>query len=195
MSTSTTKLGKVLKPEDIKVSLYLEKLIVHFKAVATLEDQKIHNLGAKFLQMLTKLKVWFQQQQGKPHRPASEVKRPAATLEPSGPSELKREIPSRYTDNFDSLDDFSKAPTMNTTAWPNQFPPSKSYSDPNYSLQPPWNDMAFDFPMELDPNLFTHLIQADQTQSYQDSEMSNVGVFNQIDYLNGIPDFGSWPMQ
>lgn len=62
-------------------------------------------------------------------------------------------------------------------------------------MQPSWNDMAFDFPMDLDPNLLTHLIEADQTLNYQDSELSNGETFNQMEYLNNMPDFGNWPMQ
>lgn len=182
----------MLKPEDIKVPLYLEKLLVHLKAVATMDDHNTHVLGAKFLQILTKVKVWFQQQV-KPYPPAKEEPRLAAGFEPSRPAELKREDPSQFTEKFDFLTDFSKAPTMNTTAWPNQFQSSNGYSDPNYSMQPSWDDVAFDFPMDLDPNLFTHLIQADP--NYQDSETSNGQAFNQMDYLNNMPDFGSWPMQ
>lgn len=184
----------MINHEDIKVSLYLEKLLVHLKAVATLENQEMHTLGAKFLQILTKVRIWFQQQR-KPHRPANEEARPAADFEPSGPTDLKREDPSQYTDKFDFLTDFSKPPTMNAPAWPNQYQSSNGYSDPNYSSQPSWNDMAFDFPMELDPNLFTHLMQADQTQTYADGDTANVEAFNQMDYFNNVPDFGGWPVQ
>lgn len=194
ISTGTTELGKVIQPENIKVSLYLEKLLVHLKAVATLDSQDVHVLGAKFLQVLAKVKVWFQQQ-GMQHRTANEKAQSAATFEPSRSTIMKRENPSSYIDKSNFHTDFSKAPTMNTTMWPNQFQSSKGYFDPNYSVQPSWNDMAFDFPMDLDPNLFTNLMQADQAQSYQDSETSNVEAFNQMDYLNNMPDFGSWPMQ
>lgn len=85
---------------------------------------------------------------------------------------------------------------MNSTPWPNQFQQSPTgYSDPNYSVQPSWNDVAFDFPMDLDPNLFTHLIQADQNQNYHGNETSNVESLNQMGYLNNMPNYGSWPMQ
>ena len=194
IGTSTTELGKVLKNEDIKVSFYLDRLLVHLKAVAALDDQTVHTLGAKFVQILTKVKFWFQLQ-GKPNRPANEETRPAAGFEPSRPAEPKRECSPQYTDKFSFMTDFSKAPTMNATTWPNQYQSPNSYSDSNYSLQPSWNDVAFDFPMDLDPNLFTHLIQADQPQTYQDNEGSNAEAFNQMDYLNSMPDFGGWPMQ
>lgn len=184
----------MLKPEHIKVSLYLEKLLVHLRAVATLDDEHIHRLGFKFLEILTKVKVWFQQQ-GKPQNPTNGELRPTAGFEPPKAAELKREDPSQSADKFDFLTDFSKAPIMNSTAWPNQVQLPNGYSDPNYSLQPSWNDMAFDFPMDLDPNIFTHLIQADQIQNYHDSGMSNVEEFNQMDYLNNMPDFGNWPTQ
>lgn len=174
------------------MALYLEKLLVHLKAVATLDNQEIHTLGAKFLQILTKVKVWFQQQ-GKSHRPAKEETWP--TAESSRTMELKPEDPSQYTDKLNFLSDFSKAPTMNTAAGPNKFQSSNNNFDPDYSLQPSWNDAAFDFPMDLDPNLFTHLIQADQTRNHQGSETLNVEAFDQMDYLNNMPDFGSWPMQ
>lgn len=192
ISTSTTELGKVIPPEKIKVSLYLEKLLIHLKAVATLDGQDVHVLGAKFLQILTKVKVWFQQQE-KQHRTANERAQPAVAFELSRSSEPKRENPSQYIDKSSFLTDFSKAPAMNTTPWPNQFQPSKGYPNPDYSMQPFWNDMSFDIPMDLDPNLFT-LMQADHTQTYQDSETSNRDAFNQMDYFN-MPDFGSWPMQ
>ena len=194
ISTATTELGKVLKQEDIKVSFYLEKLLLHLKAVAVLDDSNLHTLGAKFLEILSKVKVWFQHQR-KPHRPANEEKRSAAGFEPSGRTETKEEGPSQHTDKFSFLTDFSKAPTMNTTTWPNHIQSPNSYSEPNYSLEPAWNDVAFDFPMDLDPNLFTHLIQADQVQDYQDTEGSNVEAFNQMDYFNNISSYGSWPMQ
>lgn len=194
ISTSTTELGKVIKPDDIKVSLYLEKLLVHLKAVTTLGGKNLHLLGARFLQILTKVKIWFQQQ-GKKQKPAKEQQRPAAGSETSRTTEMKREDPSQYTDRFNFLTDFSKAPTMNTTVWPNQFQSSNGYFDPNNSLQPSWDDMAFDFPMDLHPTLFTNLMEADQTQNYNDIENSNAEGFNQMDYLHNMPDFGSWPMQ
>ena len=184
----------MLKPEDIKVSLYLEKLLVHLKAVATIHDQAIHLLGDKFLQILTKVRIWFQKQENL-HRPANEVKRPAAGLEPSRAMDMKRDDPSQYTDEFSLFNDFSKAPTMNPTAWPNQSQSSNGFSDANFSSQPSWDDVAFDFPMDLDPNLFTHLMQADETQNHQYGEMLTGETFNQMDYLNNIPNFGSWPVQ
>lgn len=194
MSVATTELGNVLKQGDIKVSFYLEKLLPHLKAVAVLNDSTLHCLGAKFLEILSKVKVWFQHQ-GKPHRPVNEEKRSTAGFEPSGRTESKQGGPSQQTDKFSFLTDFSKAPTMNTTTLPNHFQSSNSYPDHNYSLEPAWNDVAFDFPMELDPNLFTHLLQADQIQDYQENEASNVEAFNQTDYFNNVPIYGSWPMQ
>ncbi len=156
-----------------------------------LEDRTTHTLGAKFFQILTKIKLWFQQQ-GKPPRAAKEETRSAAGFEPSRSLETKQEVPLQHTDKFSFLTDFSKAPTMNTTTWPTQFQPPPSYAEPNYALQPSWNDVAFDFPMDLDPNLFTHLIQADQNESYQDHDPSNVDAFNQMDF-NNMPNYGSWP--
>ena len=194
ISTSTTELGEVLRIEDLKVSFYLEKLLAHLSAVATLNDQETHTLADKFVQILTKVKAWFEQQ-GRPYSSANDGIRPPAGSGPSRSIQMKREDHPHYTDKFNLLTNFSKAPTMNTTVWPDQFQSSNDYSDPNYSLQPSWNDVAFDFPMDLDPNLFTHLIQADQTQNYQNSETSNVEAYNQIDYLNTMPDFGGWPMQ
>lgn len=195
ISTNTTKLGQALNPEDIKVSLYLEKLLVHLKAVATLDNQEIHTLGAKFLQILTKIKFWFQRQ-GKPNRPANEETWPVVNFEPPRPTELKQEDPLQYTDKANFLTDFSKAPTMNTTAWPDQSQSSMGYSDPSYFSQPSWDAMGpFDFPMDLDPDLFTHLIQDDQNLNYLDSGTSDGSAFNQMDYLNNMPDFSSWPMQ
>ena len=192
LSASSTPLQKVLKPEDIKVSLYLEKLLVHLKAVATLDNHNTHTLGAKFLQILTKVKVWFQKQR-KPDRPAKEETRTAPGFETSTTGEMRPENPSQYTEKFDFLSDFGKAPTADTTAWFNQ--PSTENFDPNYSMQPSWNDMAFDFPMDLDPSLITHLIQADQSANDQGGEPMNMEGFNQMDYLQNVPDFGSWPAQ
>lgn len=163
--------------------------------MATLDNQEIHTLGAKFLLILTKIKAWFQQQE-KLQKPANEETWPAATFEPPRATELKREDPSQYTDKSNFLTDFSKAPTMNTTAWPSQSQSTKGYSDSNYSLQPSWDSMApFDFPMDLDPDLFTHLLQEDQTQNYLDSSTADLEALNQMDYLNNMPDFSSWPMQ
>ena len=101
----------------------------------------------------------------------------------------------QYTDKLDFLSDFGKAPTTDTTAWFNQSQPSNENFDPNYSMQPSWNDMAFDFPMDLDPSLITHLIQADQTVDDQRGETWNTEGFNQMDYLHTMPDFSSWPAQ
>lgn len=109
--------------------------------------------------------------------------------------ETRPENPLQYTDKFDFLSDFGKAPTADTTAWFNQPQPSDENFDPNYSMQPSWNDMAFDFPMDLDPSLITHLIQADQTANDQGGETLNMEDFNQMDYLHNMPDFGRWPAQ
>ena len=193
-SASATELGKVLKPEDIKVALYLEKLLIHLKAVATLDNHNTHTLGAKFLQILTKVKVWFQKQ-GKPDRPAKEETRTASGFETSTSMETRPENPSQYTDKFNFPSNFGKAPTTDTTAWFNQPQPSNENFDSNYSMQPSWNDVAFDFPMDLDPSLITHLIQADQTENNQGGETLNMKGFNQMDYLHNMPDFGSWPAQ
>ena len=192
---STTKLGEALNPEDIKVSLYLEKLLVHLKAVAMLDNREIHNLGAKFLQILIKIKFWFQKQ-GQLNQPANEETWPVVNFEPSGPTELKREDPSLYTNKANYATDFSKAPTMNTTAWPDQLQLSEDYSDPKYSSQSSWDMMTpFDFPMDLDPDLLTHLIQDDPNLNYLDNGTLDGEVFNQMNFLNNMPDFNSWPMQ
>ena len=185
----------MLKHEDIKVSFYLDKLLVRLKAVAVADDKTMHIISAKFVAILTKVKVWFQHQ-GEPHRPAEEETRPAAGFEPPRSTEPKQECPPQYTDKINFLTDFSKAPIMNATTWPNQFQSPSGYTSPTYAVQPSWNDVAFDFPMDLDPNLFTHLIQADQTQNYQDHESSsNVEAFNQMGYLNNMPQYGHWPTQ
>lgn len=185
----------MLKPEDLKVSLYLEKLLVHLKAVATLDNREIHNLGAKFLHILIKITFWFRKQ-GQLNRPANEETWPVVNFEPPEPTQVKREDPSKYTEKANFATDFSKAPTMNTTAWPDQLQSSEGYSDPKYSLQPSSDMMApFDFPMDLDPDLLTHLIQDDQNMNYLDNGALDVEAFNQMDYFNNMPDFSSWPMQ
>lgn len=195
ISTSTTKLGEALKPEDIKVSLYLEKLLVHLKAVAMLDNREIHTLGAKFLQILIKLKFWFQQQ-GQMNRPTHDETWPVVNSEPSEPTESKEEDPLKYTDKAKFVTNFGAAPTMNTTAWPDHLQSSQGYSDPKYSVQPSWDMNApFDFPMDLDPDLLAHLIQDDQNLNYLDNGTLDLEAFNQMDYLNNMPDFGSWPMQ
>ena len=191
LSPNSTEFRKVLKPEDIKVALYLEKLLVHLKAVATLDNHHTHTLGAKFLLILTKVKVWFQKQM----KSANGETRMAPGFETSAPMETRSENSLQYTDKLDFLSDFGKAPTADTTAWFNQPQPSNENFDPNYSMQPSWNDMAFDFPMDLDPSLITHLIQADQTANDQGGETLNMDGFNQMDYLHNMPDFGSWPAQ
>ena len=192
ISTRTTELGKVLKQENIKVLYYLEKLLVHLKAVAALDDHDIHTLGSKFLQILTKVKAWFQQQ-GKPCRPVKEC---ALGSEYRGTTEPKREDTSQNAEKFSFLADYNESPTtLNTTSWSTQFQSLDSYPDPNFSTQPSWNDAAFDFPMDLDPSLFTHLIEADQTQTYQDNIPPNIEAYDQMNYINNMPDFGSWSMQ
>ena len=186
----------MLKLEDIKVSFYLEKLLIHLKAVARLDDQNLHTLSAKFLEILKKVKMWFHNQEKQ--RKVDKEPQPPAGFEPSKPPELKEDGPTQYpTDKFSFLTDFSKAPTMNaTTTWPtNQFQSLNGYTDPNYPMQPTWTDVAFDFPMDLDPNLFTHLMQADQTQSYQGNTENVDGFGNQMDYFNNMPNFGTWPTQ
>ena len=191
LSPNSTEFRKVLKPEDIKVALYLEKLLVHLKAVATLDNHNTHTLGAKFLLILTKVKVWFQKQM----KSANGETRTVPGFETSAPMETKPGNPLQYSDKLDFLSDFGKAPTSDTTAWFNQSQASNGNFDPNYSIQPSWNDMAFDFPMDLDPSLITHLIQADQTANDQGGEAVNMDGFNQMDYLHNMPDFGSWPAQ
>ena len=191
LSPSTTEFRKVLKPEDIKVALYLEKLLVHLKAVATLDNHNTHTLGAKFLQILTKVKVWFQKQMKTAHGET----RTAPGFETSTSMETTPENPLQYPDKLDFLSDFGKAPTTDTTTWFNQPQPSNENFDPNYSMQPSWNDMAFDFPMDLDPSLITHLIQADPTANDQGGETLNMDGYNQMDYLQNMPDYGSWSGQ
>ena len=155
----------------------------------------MHTLGAKFFQILTKVKAWFQQQ-GKPCGPVKEDTRQAAGSEFCRTMEPKQEHPSQNTDKFSFLADFNDSPTtMNTTTWSPQFQSTNGYSDSNFSTQPSWNDVAFDFPMDLDPSLFTHLIEADQTQTYQDNIPSNVEAYDQMNYTNNLSDFGSWSMQ
>lgn len=163
--------------------------------MATLDNQELHILGSKFLQILTKIKFWFHQQ-GNQNRPANEETWPVVNFEPPRLTELKREDPLQYTEKANSLTDFSKAPTMNTTAWSDQSQSSMGYSDPNYSSQPSWDAMApFDFPMDLDPDLFTNLTKDGQNLNYLNSGTSDGAAFNQMDYLNNMPDFSSWPMQ
>ena len=169
--------------------------MVHLKAVAALDDHDMHTLGAKFLQILTKVKAWFQQQ-GKPCRPAKQEARPAAGSELCGTTRSKRDDPSHNADKFSFLADFNESPTsMNTTSWSTPFQSFNDYPNPNFLTQPSWNDVAFDFPMDLDPSLITHLIEADQSQNYQDNIASNVEAYDQMNYANNMPDFGSWPMQ
>ena len=194
ISTSTTELGTVLNHEDIKVSFYLEKLLVRLKAVAALDDQAVHTLGDRFYQILAKVKIWFQQQM-KPPKPAHEFKAPAASFELSGRTEPKHENLSQDADKFSFMTDFGKSTNMYNTSWPDQFQPTTDYSDPNDAGQPSWNDVAFDFPMDLDPNLFTHLIEADQDQNLPDNGPSNVEGYDQMNYLGNAPNFGGWPMQ
>ena len=184
----------MLKNEDIKVAFYLEKILDHLKAVATLDGQEVHTLATKFVLILNKVKIWFQRQ-GKQLRPASEEKEPVAGFEPARPPESNQEDPQTYADKFSFLTDFNKPPTVYPTVWPNQFQSPNDYSDPNYPLQSPWNDVAFDFPMDLDPNLMTHLVHSDQSQDYQEHEPSNMEAYNQVDYLNNMSNFGGWPLQ
>lgn len=62
-SMPSSELGKILEPGSNKIDTYLDNLLVHLRAVATLEQGGKHVLSSVFLRILTKLKLWWQHQQ------------------------------------------------------------------------------------------------------------------------------------
>lgn len=61
-SMPSSELGKILDPEDKKIEVYLEKILSHLRAVATLANGDKHVISSKFIGILTKLKLWCQHQ-------------------------------------------------------------------------------------------------------------------------------------
>jgi len=95
--------------------------------------------------------------------------------------------------------DFGKSPTnvatgqsdaqpVQSTLWPVNYPTTTGYSEPS--------NMPLNFAMDADPSLFTHLVNAELDQSYQDNWMPDAGSFPAMDYSN-LPEFNwaTWPQQ
>ena len=128
---------------------------------------------------------------------------PMGPISWSGPSPSDRHVASQYEmpsiEKAGFFTDFAKAPTapaidqsgmqaIHTTSWPSTFQTSARYAEPVA--------MPFNFPMEADPNLFTHLVNAELDQSNQDNWMPDADSFNNMDYI-GLPEFNwaTWPQQ
>lgn len=228
----SSELGNILDPASNKVETYLEQLLIHLKAVATLEDGGRHALSSRFLGILTKLKFWFQHQkpqspgdgsidgelgrgndsiavktaltQGKVpsnHVPVSESE-PADETSYRGPL-LQYELPTSLYEppamgKGDYLIDFGKSSTvtamdqsdtqpMQPTAWSTNFPTASGY---------PSASMPYSYPMDADPTLFTHLVNAELDQNNQDNWMPDADAFGAMDY-SSMPEFNwaTWPQQ
>ena len=242
-SAPSSELSKFLDPEACKVNPHLERLLVKLKAVALLDNKKKQILASKFVMILTKLRMWFQQQmtQNRAGHEQEDDLEPCRNSEPekggsdktsasidrrlpsdaqvtvdsatesvqSGPPRtyepLQWSISSPSSGNF--FTDFAKGPTgaafdsapvqaMQAPSWPSQPPPTE-YPEPTYSFPSSSNEPS-DFPMDFDPNLFTHLVDAELHQNNGFQFMSNED--DGMDYAN-MPDYNwssssaNWPLQ
>ena len=79
------------------------------------------------------------------------------------------------------VDQVGTQPTQ-PTSWPTDFQTSNFY--------------PFNFPTEVDPNLFTHLVNMELDQTNQSNWLPDVDSFNAMDYAN-LPEFNwaTWPQQ
>ena len=77
--------------------------------------------------------------------------------------------------------------SVQTTSWPTSYPNPSGYSEQQPAL-------PFSFPLEADPSLFTHLVNAEIDQNNQDNWMTDADSFGGLDYP-GLPDFNwaTWP--
>ena len=78
--------------------------------------------------------------------------------------------------------------SIQTTSWPTTY-----HNPPGYSEPPP---MPFNYPIETDPSLFTHLVNTEIDPNNQDNWMTDAESFGGLDYPN-LPDFNwaTWPQQ
>lgn len=84
--------------------------------------------------------------------------------------------------------DQSGSQTIQPTSWPTTFHTAAPYSDPAAG--------TFNYPMEADPSLFTHLVNAELDQNNQDSWLPDADSLSGLDYSN-LPEFNwaTWPQQ
>lgn len=211
-SLPSNELSQILDPQDLRVDFYLTNIVVQFKAVTNLENDKKHILAGQFLNILTKLKVWYESLKGQqapkndqhlvinPNqeqkgRPATDTVAENATgLVPGGPTYGLVEDnfnfslppisngPNFFTDISrdpnNPTDDSASTSSIPAQSWPNHNQSIFNYPETE-SLFPSSN-VPFDFPMEVDPNMFTHLM---------DAELSQNGQGWQADSYINMPDF------
>jgi len=198
-SVPSSELSKILDPQDLNVDYYLGKILVQLGAVATLDNQGKHVLASQFLNILSKLKMWYdslkrqqapkndqkvafdpkQQQNGVPG-PNSMPGNGTRFLPRSATFGLAEEdydfSKPPWSNGESFFTDFSKGPgdgahdspdtqSMRAPLWPNQLQQNFNYSEVE-SLFPSSN-IPFDFPMEVDPNMFTHFMDAGISQNGQ----------------------------
>ena len=84
--------------------------------------------------------------------------------------------------------DRSATQSIQTTSWPTPFQPTTGFAGQT--------NMPFNFPMETEPNLFTHLVNAELDHNNQDSWMPEADPLNGLDFSN-LPNFNwdAWPQQ
>ena len=231
-SMPSSELGKILDPANNKIELYLEEIITHLKAVATLADGDKHIISTKFLGILTKLKLWCQHQKQQRSEEACFIRGPKVEYDNANISALTQDdVPSKNAPNLGYgpafgasypgprlqydlpkslyeppstqggvyFTDLGKGSTiagmnqsgaqpMQASSWPASDPTGMGYLEPL--------SMPFNFPMDTDPNLFTHLVNAELDQEQEDSWVPDADNFPTMDYPL-LPEFNwaTWPRQ
>ena len=237
-SMPSSELGKIISQSSNKIDTFLDKLLIHFRAVATLEQGGKHVLSSVFLRILTKLKLWFEHQKNQPcgstiaetssiegekngvldedpwSPPSTEPTEASVNYDQEAPYSFADppQPTTQSTSNFQvqASDKIGFFPDYNTpdflglntnnlnqqtsqpmqaASWPTSFQPNPSYSEP---LNPNYQG----YPMDLDPNLWTHLANAELDQNRQDNVMYDADSYANLDYT-AIPEFnwGTWPQQ
>lgn len=232
-SMPSSELGKIIDPANNKIDIYLEEILTHLKAVATLEDGHKHVVSSKFLGILTKLKLWCQHQKQPrseeacfsrgPKREHDKNANISALTQDDVPSKnapslgygppfgafypgplLQYDLPNSLyepppTGAEAYFTDLGKGSTiaginqrgtqpMQAMSWPASDPSGMGYLEPS--------SLPFNYPMDTDPSLFTHLINAELDQEQQDSWVPDADNFPAIDY-SVLPEFNwaTWPRQ
>lgn len=210
----SSQLSRILDPQDLKIDYYLTEVIAHMKAVTILEDGKLHVLSGQFLNIILKLKMWFE---------SIKMPQPSNSGQSKAFDPKKEEniIPNLSADDTGLLPgsdsyrlvedgyDFSKPPSSNgpgfftdmsrgpsvpsfntansqsmqATSWPNQN--QQIFNYPEVDSLFPSSNIPFDFPMEVDPSMFTHFMDTELSPNGQ-SWLAPEG--SAMDYTN-IPDF------
>ena len=256
-SMPTSELGKIISHDSNKIDMFLEQLLPHFKAAATLEQGGKHVLSSVFLRILTKLKLWFEHQKTQPtgltnststtnennrsgvldedpwEAPATEQTELTEATEPSlnydqdtpysfADPPQQTQPTTTYQSQIQANDTLGLFPDFNSQSTgylglPNHLYPTPPQQKSPRLMQPqtqqswptttpfqpnmtsysePLNPNFADFPMDQDPNLWTHLANAELDQNGQDNLMYDVDSYTNFDYTT-MPElnWGTWPQQ